>query len=263
MGERMTDIITPQAGWYPDPTDSRAYRWWSGGAWTDHLTAAPTAESVWSGSAGAGQAMTVNAEAFALTDQDSSQFSSTYEDSWSNPIKPAGKNRASVIVIVIGLIAIAAYFASVALTFSTIIPLIPGVIGLIVAVPAFRQSRVTGDGLAISLLGVLLSGAASVLAILPLLPALLGLPSAADITGTTNAIDRAISFHSTVETRLVSSAQKDFGQAASGAACPTDVIATPGATFNCTETLADGSIKAVTVTVFDSTGKVSWVPSVS
>jgi hypothetical protein len=259
----MTDIITPQAGWYPDPTDSRAYRWWSGGAWTDHLTAAPTAESVWSGSSTAGQAVSVNAEAFALTDQDSSPFTSTYEDSWSNTITPAAKNRAGIVVVIIGLIAIAAYLGSVALTFSTIIPLIPGVIGLIAAVPAFRQSRVTGEGLAISLLGVVLSGAATVLAILPLLPALLGLPSAADITGTTSAIDQAISFHTTVESQLVAGAQKDFGQTATGSACPTDVIATPGATFSCTETLTDGSTKAVTVTVVDSTGKVTWVPAVS
>jgi hypothetical protein len=259
----MTDIITPQAGWYPDPTDSRAYRWWSGGAWTDHLTAAPTAESVWSGANVSGQAVAVNAEAFALADQDSSPFTSTFEGSWSNTIKPAGKNHAGVVVIVIGLVAIAAYLGSVALTFSTVIPLIPGVIGLIAAVPAFRQSRVTGNGLAISLLGVVLSGAATVLAVLPLLPALLGLPSAADITGTTTAINQAISFHSTVEKQLIAGAQKDFGQTATGAACPTDVIATSGATFSCTETLTDGSLKAVTVTVIDANGKVTWVPSVS
>ena len=77
----MTDIITPQAGWYPDPTDSRAYRWWSGGAWTDHLTAAPTAESVWSSDA-TGQQRAIGAGAFDLTDQDESPFTSRFENAW-------------------------------------------------------------------------------------------------------------------------------------------------------------------------------------
>lgn len=27
--------ITPEPGWYPDPTDPSARRWWDGGAWTD------------------------------------------------------------------------------------------------------------------------------------------------------------------------------------------------------------------------------------
>lgn len=257
----MTDIITPQAGWYPDPTDSRAYRWWSGGAWTDHLTAAPSAESVWSGSSAAGQAVAVNADAFALADQGPSPFTSSFEQDWSNTIKPAGKNRAGYIVIVIGLIALAAYLGSIALAYSTIIPLIPGVIGLLGAVPAFRQARVTGDGLAVSLLGVLLSGTATVLAVLPLLPAILGLPTVSEATDTANAIKQAISFHTTVETQIVANAQKDFGQAATSAACPADVIATQGANFTCTEVLADGTTKAVTVTVVDSTGKVTWVPA--
>ena len=81
----MTDIITPQAGWYPDPTDSRAYRWWSGGAWTDHLTAAPSAESVWSSDA-TGQQLAIGADAFQLSDQAASPFSSSFEQSWGDGV---------------------------------------------------------------------------------------------------------------------------------------------------------------------------------
>lgn len=29
--------ITPEPGWYPDPTDPNGRRWWDGGAWTDQI----------------------------------------------------------------------------------------------------------------------------------------------------------------------------------------------------------------------------------
>ena len=255
----MTDIITPQAGWYPDPTDSRAYRWWSGGAWTDHLTAAPSAESVWS-SGSTGQQLAIGAEAFSFTDQGPNPFSSSFEQSWNDTStrRGSGGNRAGLIIVVLGVVALAAYLGSLALTYSTIIPLIPGVIGLIGAVPAFRQARVTGEGLAISLLGVLLSGAATVLAVLPLLPALLGLPSASDVSTINQAVSQTISFHSKVEAQLVAASQKDFGQTAT-AACPTDALPAASSTFSCTETLADGTTKIVNVTVTDDKGTVTWV----
>lgn len=255
----MTDIITPQAGWYPDPTDSRAYRWWSGGAWTDHLTAAPTAESVWSSGGAAGQPVMVGADAFALSDSGPTPFSSSFEDSWggAEPVRTA--NRSGTFVVIIGIVAVAAYLGSTALAYSTVIPLIPGVIGLVAAVPAFRRARITGEGLAVSLLGVLLSGAASVLSALPLLPMLLGIPSAADVHATTSSITQAITFHTTAEQKLVAAAQKDYGQAASAAACPSDALPAKGSTFTCTETLADGSTKVVNVTVTDDSGTLSWV----
>ena len=257
----MTDIITPQAGWYPDPTDSRAYRWWSGGAWTDHLTAAPSAESVWSGAATAGQAVAVGADAFTFTEQGASPFTSSYEEPWGNTIRPAQKNGTSVVVVVIGLLSVGGYLGSMALDYSTIIPLIPALLGLIVAVPAFRRSRVTGDGLAISLLGVLLSGVGGVLSILPLLPMILGIPSATDVTSTTTLITNTVGFHVKVQNELVAGATKDFGQTATGAACPSDALPATGSTFTCTETLADGTAKILTVTVKDDSGTVEWAPA--
>jgi hypothetical protein len=251
----MTDIITPQAGWYPDPTDSRAYRWWSGGAWTDHLTAAPSAESVWSSDA-TGQQLALGADAFQLTDQGPNPFTSSFERSWSDGgvRVSSGKNRSGIVVIVIGLIAVAAYLGSMALAYTTIIPLVPGVIGLICAVPAFRRARVTGDGLAVSLLGVLLSGAATVLAALPLIPTLLGVPSATEVNGINQVVSHTISFHTTVEKQLVADSQKDFGQTATAAACPTDAFLTVGSTFSCTMTLTDGTTSVVTVTVTNESG---------
>jgi hypothetical protein len=257
----MTDIITPQAGWYPDPTDSRAYRWWSGGAWTDHLTAAPSAESVWSTS-DSGQPTAVGADAFTFTEQGANPFMSSFEEPWSNSIRPAEKNRTGIVVVVIGLLSVAGYLGSMALGYSTVFSLIPALLGLIVAVPAFRRSRVTGDGLAISLLGVVLSGAGGVLSALPLLPLLLGLPSASDVTNTTNVIKETVGFHVKVQNELVAGASKDFGQTATGAACPTDALPESGSTFTCTEVLADGTMKVLNVTVKDDSGTISWTPAV-
>ena len=260
----MTDIITPQAGWYPDPTDSRAYRWWSGGAWTDHLTAAPSAESVWATADSAGQQLAIGADAFQLTEQGPNSFSSSYEQSWADDAAtraPSSTNRSGVVVVIIGVIAVAAYLGSMALTYTTVIPLIPGLIGLICAVPAFRRARVTGEGLAISLLGVLLSGAATVLSVLPLVPMLLGVPSASDVNQINQVVSHTVSFHTTVEKQLVTNAQKDFGQAATGAACPSDVLPAAPSTFSCTETLADGTTSIVNVTVTDDSGTVTWVPA--
>lgn len=258
----MTDIITPEAGWYPDPTDSRAYRWWSGGAWTDHLTAAPSAESVWSTEA-TGQQLPLGANAFQLTEQAASPFSSSFEQSWGDPVVhgSSAKNRSGIVVVVIGLIAVGAYLGSMALNYTTVIPLIPGLVGLIGAVPAFRRARVTGEGLAISLLGVLLSGAATVLAVLPLVPTLLGVPSAADINQLNQVVSQTVAFHTTVEKQLVAAAPKDFKQAASGAACPSDALPVAKSTFSCTETLADGTTSIVNVTVTDGTGTVTWLPA--
>jgi hypothetical protein len=258
----MTDIITPQAGWYPDPTDSRAYRWWSGGAWTDHLTAAPSAESVWS-SGTTGEQLALGADAFHLTEQTASPFSSSFEQSWSDTVSdaPAAKNRSGTVVIIIGLIAVAAYLGSLALNYTTIIPLVPGVIGLICAVPAFRRARVTGEGLAVSLLGVLLSGAATVLAVLPLIPTLLGVPSAADVAQLNQVVSSTVSFHTTVEKQLMLDAQKDFGQTATAAACPAAILPTAASTFSCTETLADGSTKVLNVTVTDDKGAFTVIPA--
>ena len=166
----MTDIITPQAGWYPDPTDSRAYRWWSGGAWTDHLTAAPSAESVWS-SGSSRPAVAIGADAFTFTEQGASPFSSSFEESVGRRVirRRSSRTAPASSSIVIGLIAVAAYLGSMALNYSTIIPLVPGRHRPDLSrCPPSAGSRVTGDGLAISLLGVLLSGAATVLAVLPL-----------------------------------------------------------------------------------------------
>ena len=258
----MTDIITPQAGWYPDPTDSRAYRWWSGGAWTDHLTAAPSAESVWATDS-TGQQLAIGAEAFQFTEQGPSPFTSSFEQSWGDAAvhNPSTKNRSGIVVVVIGLIAVLAYLGSMALQYTTVIPLVPGLIGLICAVPAFRRARITGDGLAISLLGVLLSGAATVLAVLPLVPMLLGVPSAAEVNQVNQVVSHTVSFHTSVEKQLVAGAQKDFGQAATRAACPSDVLPAAPSTFSCTETLADGTTSVVNVTVTDDTGTVNWVPA--
>lgn len=257
----MTDIITPQAGWYPDPTDSRAYRWWSGGAWTDHLTAAPSAESVWS-TGTTGQQLAIGADAFQFTEQVSSPFSSSFEQSWGEVVThaPSTKNRSGVVVVIIGLVAVAAYLGSMALNYTTVIPLIPGVIGLICAVPAFRRARVTGEGLAISLLGVLLSGTATVLAVLPLVPMLLGVPSAADINQVNQVVSNTVSFHTTVEDQVVAAAQKDFNQTATAAVCAA-ALPTAGSKFSCTETLADGTTVMVNVTVTDDTGAFTWVPA--
>ncbi|MDP9026907.1 MAG: DUF2510 domain-containing protein [Actinomycetota bacterium] len=257
----MTDIITPQAGWYPDPTDSRAYRWWSGGAWTDHLTAAPSAESVWSGGSTAGQAVAVGADAFTFTEQGTSPFTSSYEEPWGNTIRPVEKNRTGLAVAVVGLVSVAGYLGSMAFGYSTIFPLIPALLGLIVAVPAFRRSRITGDGLAVSLLGVVLSGVGGALSILPLLPMILGIPSATDVNNTTSLITNTVGFHVKVQNELVAGAAKDFGQAATAAACPADALPQSGSTFLCTETLADGTQKALTVTVKDDSGTVTWTPA--
>jgi len=258
----MTDIITPQAGWYPDPTDSRAYRWWSGGAWTDHLTAAPTAESVWSSGA-TGEQFALGADAFQLTEQTASPFASSYEQSWGDGAGsvPSAKNRTGIVVIVIGLIAVAAYLGSMALGYTTFIPLVPGLIGLICAVPAFRRARVTGEGLAVSLLGVLLSGAATVLAVLPLVPMLLGVPSAAEVGQLDQVVSHTVAFHVTVEKQLVADAQKTLGQAATAAACPADILPTAASTFSCTETLADGTTAVVNVTVTDNAGAFTAIRS--
>ncbi|MEP6844300.1 MAG: DUF2510 domain-containing protein [Pseudolysinimonas sp.] len=258
----MTDIITPQAGWYPDPTDSRAYRWWSGGSWTDHMTAAPSADSVWSTGA-TGEQLAVGADAFQFTEQSVSPFSSSFEQSYvdSEVYRPTETNRSGVVVVVIGIVAVAAYLGSMALGYTTVIPLIPGLIGLICAVPAFRRARITGEGLAISLLGVLLSGAATVISVLPLVPMLLGVPSAADVSQLNQVVSSTVSFHSTVEQELVAGAQKDFGQAANIASCPSDALPAVTSTFSCTETLADGTSAVVNVTVTDKSGTVTWVPA--
>lgn len=258
----MTDIITPEAGWYPDPTDSRAYRWWSGGAWTDHLTAAPTAESVWSSGATGEQAV-LGADAFQLTEQTASPFSSSFEQSWGNSFDaaPSPKNRTGIVMIVIGLIAVAAYLGSMALDYTTVIPLIPGLIGLVLAVPAFRRARVTGEGLAVSLLGVLLSGAATVLAVLPLVPMLLGVPSAAEVDQLNQVVSHTVGFHTTVEKQLIADSQKTLGQTATAAACPADILPTVASTFSCTETLADGTTAVVNVTVTSSGGAFTAIRS--
>ena len=251
----MTDIITPEAGWYPDPTDSRAYRWWSGGAWTDHLTAAPTAESVWSNGS-TGEQLALGADAFHLTEQAASPFTSSFEQSWGDSVMaaPAAKNRTGVVVIVIGLIAVAAYLGSMALDYTTVIPLVPGLIGLICAVPAFRRARVTGEGLAVSLLGVLLSGAATVLAVLPLVPILLGVPSAAQVDQLNQVVSKTVGFHVTVEKQLIAESQTTLGQTATAASCPAAILPTVASTFSCTETLADGTTAVVNVTITNSAG---------
>lgn len=257
----MTDIITPQAGWYPDPTDSRAYRWWSGGAWTDHLTAAPAVESVWDSAEATGQNVVVDADAFDFTEQDSNPFSSSYEEPWSNTVRPAEKNRTGLVVVIVGLLSVAGYLGSLAINYSTVFPLVPALLGLIVAVPAFRRSRITGDGLGISLLGVLLSGAGGVLSVLPLLPMLLGIPSQSQVTSLTNVITQTIGFQVKVQNQLVAGATTDFGQAATAAACPADALPAKGSTFTCTETLADGTTKILNVTVKDDSGTVTWTPA--
>ncbi|MGW9631534.1 DUF2510 domain-containing protein [Agromyces sp. NPDC055520] len=40
----MSDPTLPAAGWYPDPSDAAAQRWWDGARWTEHVApAAPVA----------------------------------------------------------------------------------------------------------------------------------------------------------------------------------------------------------------------------
>jgi hypothetical protein len=39
------DTTAPVAGWYPDPVDPDAQRWWSGNAWTDHVSREPRGQA--------------------------------------------------------------------------------------------------------------------------------------------------------------------------------------------------------------------------
>jgi hypothetical protein len=39
------DTAAPVAGWYPDPVDPGAQRWWSGNAWTDHVSREPRGQA--------------------------------------------------------------------------------------------------------------------------------------------------------------------------------------------------------------------------
>ena len=39
----MTDSVQPIAGWYPDPENPAAERWWDGTAWSDHRRASTVA----------------------------------------------------------------------------------------------------------------------------------------------------------------------------------------------------------------------------
>ena len=252
----MTDTMTtPPAGWYPDPADARAFRWWSGEAWTEQLIAATTTQS---------PPYAVDASAFHLIERDPEpvfSYGEQPESSWDSLPVGSARNRSSMIVVIIGVVAIAGYAGSVALGYSTIIPLIPGVIGLLGAVPAFRRARVTGNGIAVSLLGVLLSGVASVLSVMPLVPMLLGIPSASEVNQITSVITAAVAFPIKVQNELVARAPQDFGQKASSALCPSDAVPIASSTFSCTETLADGTTAVVNVTVTDSAGAVTWAPA--
>jgi hypothetical protein len=257
----VIDTRTPQAGWYPDPTDSRAYRWWSGEAWTEHLTAAPVAGATAAAAPAHEQAASWDVATFTLIDREPAPAPFTIEEFDTPNARSTGKNRSSIAMVVIGLLAIVGYLGSLVFAYSTVVPLIVGIIGLLVAVPAFRRARVTADGMAISFLGVLLSTAASVLSILPLLPMILGIPSAADITAVQNLATGSVAFHLTVEGKLVADGQKYFGQAAVSANCPADALPTAGSTFTCTETLADGTSKVLNVTVTDATGHFTSTPA--
>jgi hypothetical protein len=223
----MTTTFSPPAGWYPDPTDSRAYRWWSGGSWTEQLTTAPATPSL--------QPHSVDASAFQLIEREPDPVAIGAGDlSWDSVPARAVRNRTSTIIVAIGALAVAAYLGSLALNYSPTIPLILGLVGLLGAVPAFRRARVTGNGIAISLLGVLLSGVASVLAVMPLLPMLLGIPSASEVNQVNSLITAAVAFPIKVQNQLVAAAPHDFGQTATSALCPSDAIPTSSSTFSCT-----------------------------
>ena len=253
----MTDTMTtPPAGWYPDPADARAFRWWSGEAWTEQLVASTTTTQ--------SPPYAVDASAFHLVEREPEPVFSSGDQpgsSWDSLAGRPARNRSSIIVVVIGVVAVAGYAGSAALGYSTIIPLIPGLIGLLGAVPAFRRARVTGNGIAVSLLGVLLSGVASVLAVMPLVPMLLGIPSASEVNQLNSVITAAVAFPLKVQNELVARAPQDFGQKASSAVCPSTAAPLASSTFSCTETLADGTTAVVNVTVIDSTGAVTWTPA--
>src|SRR4051812_28668149 len=40
-----TLMTEPAAGWYHDPADAGAWRWWDGATWTDHVRAADDAHA--------------------------------------------------------------------------------------------------------------------------------------------------------------------------------------------------------------------------
>jgi hypothetical protein len=252
MTDQATRVVP--AGWYEDPSDAGQVRWWNGITWTDHTQPKPDLDG-----AGSSELEEQFAGPSAVRVRPRIRTTSTAE-SWIVAFTPA-------------LLAVALLAAAWAWLYVSPSLLWPGaalVLVYAVAVvfaaldrrkllrwehtpPAFATTLLTAPVYLLLRALRLPRSWGQLVAWLLLMLGLVGAPAAAWFGGALGNVQTAVRIQSEIRDDLVS------GGTASAVACPPIADATTiGSIYSCDVTLADGSHKALWVSIDSAEGDYSY-----
>jgi hypothetical protein len=168
------------------------------------------------------------------------------------------KNSAATSALVFAGINLALLVYAFFQHYSPYYRIVPSVIGITAAVLALRQARQTETGLIKSVVALILNAVIGAVAAFALLQLLLGIGTALgddvhDLVDTPNAV-----YSEVVESTIQANSPTDQGRSVLAVDCPVSMQRDVGLEYDCTETLADGSTRAITVRVTSTDGSFEY-----
>jgi hypothetical protein len=243
--------IAPSAGWYTDPADAAAQRWWDGVGWTAHVR--PVTEPpvpVEPAEPSPQQSQGSSAPQFGSLewrDRAASEMASasTYVPSVS--ADQGLPNHEATRALLSGGLLVGLIVVDLVLQLPVYVRITGVVVAIVLGVLGLRRWRATGTGLKRSVAGLSIGAVMGLLAIVGVV--------------VVPGFQQAAAYSTYLEQAIVDTSNSLYMPAlAVDAACPIRTTVPPvGTVLNCTLNLEDGSRYNVTVTVSSAEGNSTIV----
>lgn len=249
----MTDTsIAPRAGWYPDPADAAAQRWWDGAGWTSYtrpVVEIPTPAEPVAPSPPPEQHVVSQPQFGSLEwrDQAAAGMSATSTYAPAVRVDEGLPNHEATRALLSGGLLVGLLVADFVLQLPVYVRISGIVITIVLGLLGLRRWGTTGTGLKRSVAGLSIGG-------------LMGLLAIAGVV-LVSQLPPAVAYSTNLEQAIVDTSNSLVMPAlAIDASCPVHTATPPvGTVLQCVLSLEDGSRYDVTVTVSSAEGNSTIV----